>query len=140
MNNLYEKPSQWLNFNKYFSLLFLMIHPFAAIFIFPYILWNILVIYFWKWDYTNDSITEIKGVFNITTHQIHYFRIKDVILIEPFFYRLVGLSKITLITSELSQPILEIKGIYNGKNKKELINKMVRDARKTRGVKEYDIR
>jgi len=138
-NSMIDRPSQWLNFGhiSVTILLFLIIPPLGVLAFFA-LAWKIAILHFWTWDYTPDSIIERKGVFSVTTEEIQYFRIKDVELYEPFLYRLVGLSKLTLITSDKSRPRIIIDGIKGGAVKRAMFKNMSLSHRRKEGVREID--
>lgn len=136
-----DQPSQWLNIGFIILTVGLyFIHPLLGFLFSFFLLWKILVLRFWTWIYTGDSIVERKGVFSVTTEEIQYFRIKDVELYEPFLYRLVGLSKIYVYTSDWSKPTIVLNGIYDGQMKRDMIKKMALNHRRKEGVREFDFR
>ena len=138
-NGIFDRPSQWLNFG-YMCVtiaLFFMFPPLGVIVGFA-LAWKMIVLHFNTWSYTPDSIIERKGVFSVSTEEIQYFRIKDVELYEPFLYRLVGLCKITLITSDKSRPVITIDGVKDGFNKRNMFKKMSLSHRRKEGVREID--
>lgn len=138
-NGIIERPSQWLNFGYMCvtAFLFIVFPPLGLLVGFG-LAWKMIVLHFWTWNYTPDSIIERKGVFSVTTEEIQYFRVKDVELYEPFLYRLVGLSKLTLITSDKSRPTIVIDGVKNGFNKRTMFKKMTLSHRRKEGVREID--
>ena len=136
-----EKPSQWLNFGYFIAtILGLVVFPPIGFILLLVLLWKMLVIYFWRWDFTLDSLVEVKGVLNVTTDEVQFFRIKDVRLYQPFFYRLVGLSKIYVITSDQYKPVIVLKGITHGHSKRVMIKELALKHRKNQGVREFDFR
>jgi uncharacterized membrane protein YdbT with pleckstrin-like domain len=88
----------------------------------------------------HESIVESTGVFNVTTDEVMYFRIKDVHLYQPLLYRLVGLSRLTIITSDKTKPTIVLDGIYQGKKKMQAFKALAIATRKEKGVQEFDIR
>jgi uncharacterized membrane protein YdbT with pleckstrin-like domain len=138
-NGIFDRPSQWLNFGYMCVtiVLFFMFPPLGVIVGFA-LAWKMIVLHFNTWSYTPDSIIERKGVFSVSTEEIQYFRIKDVELYEPFLYRLVGLCKITLITSDKSRPVITIDGVKDGFNKRNMFKKMSLSHRRKEGVREID--
>ena len=72
--------------------------------------------------------------------EIHLFRIKDVHLYQPLLYRIVGISKLSLVTSDKTRPILVLNGIKDGNRKREMFKKLTLSSRKSQGVKEFDFR
>jgi membrane protein YdbS with pleckstrin-like domain len=135
-----DKPSQWLNFGYLLLTLICFIFPPLGLISLTYLIWRVLVIHFWRWDITSDSVVEVKGVLNVSLDEIQLFRVKDVHLYEPFLYRLVGLSKLYLITSDRTRPVLVLDGIRNGRAKRIMFKNMTIDNRKREGVKEVDFR
>lgn len=135
-----DKPSQWLNFGYLLLTLICFIFPPLGLISLTYLIWRVLVIHFWRWDITSDSVVEVKGVLNVSLDEIQLFRVKDVHLYEPFLYRLVGLSKLYLITSDRTRPVLVLDGIRNGRAKRIMFKNMTIDHRKREGVKEVDFR
>ena len=127
-------PSQWTNFGTYaMCIIFcLLIFP---IFI---ALWRFLVVKTWKIKITNQRLIEKKGVLSKTTEELELYRVKDIRLDQPFFYRLVGLSNVILVTSDRTNPIVTIPAVTDGKNLKEKLRTAVDIRRDKKGVRETD--
>lgn len=128
------KPSQWVNFGWFFVMI-----PFCWLVI-PVLMWiwNILVLSCWQFQFNDRTIAERKGVFSVLTREIHYFRIKSIRLEEPFLFRLVGLSNVTLITSDPFIPILKLYAVYDGHGLRKYIKDKTIFWRQEMGVKETD--
>ena len=128
-------PSQWTNLGTYvMSILFfwlLLIPVFIA-------LWRFLVVKTWKIKITNQRLIEEKGVFSKTTEELELYRVKDIRLDQPFFYRLVGLSNVILVTSDRTNPIVTIPAVTDGTNLKEKLRTAVDIRRDKKGVRETD--
>lgn len=136
-----DKPSQWIKIHWFLlSIGFTYFSPELGII--PLVIWlyNVVDLYFWSWTYTSDSIIEKRGILNVNTEEIQYFRIKDVQLYEPFLYRLVGLSKIILITSDATKPTIVLNGIMDGESKREMFKTFALKSRRSEGIREFDIR
>lgn len=140
--SMMDKPSQWLNFGYFILTIIAFISsiPLLSFLVLLILLWKVLVIHFWKWEITSDSIIETKGVLNVKMDEVQYFRIKDVRLYEPFLYRLVGLSKLYLVTSDKYRPVLVLDGIRDGKAKRTMFKELALKHRKNQGVREFDFR
>lgn len=136
-----DRPSQWLNIGYFIATCVAAYFiPVTAGALFLVLVWKSLELYFTQWIYTDDTIVERKGVFNVTTDEIQFFRIKDVRLYRPLLYRIVGISKITLITSDKFRPTIVLNGVYNGKKKRDMFKQLAISTRRDMGVKEFDIR
>jgi uncharacterized membrane protein YdbT with pleckstrin-like domain len=136
-----DKPSQWIKIHWF--VLAIGVTYFSPEFgLIPLVIWlyHVVDLYFWSWTYTSDSVIERRGILNVNTEEIQYFRIKDVQLYEPFLYRLVGLSKIILITSDETKPIIVLNGIEDGKGKREMFKTFALKSRRSEGIREFDIR
>ena len=80
------------------------------------------------------------GILNVSTEEVLLFRVKDIRLYEPLLYRLVGLSQLTIVTSDYTNPSITLYGIKNGEELMTIIRQLVANARQSEGVKELDIR
>lgn len=136
-----DKPSQWIKIH-WFLLTIGVTYFSPELGLIPLVIWlyHVVDLYFWSWTYTSDSIIEKRGILNVNTEEIQYFRIKDVQLYEPFLYRLVGLSKIILVTSDETKPIIVLNGIEDGKGKREMFKNHALKSRRSEGIREFDIR
>jgi len=128
-------PVQWTNF-KIFIRSLLIIWLASPIFT---ALWKYYVVKTKRIKITNQRIIEEKGIFSRTTDELELYRVKDIRLHEPFFYRLLGISTITLATSDKSDPILNIKAIRKGKEIREKLRLAVDIRRDVKGVREADL-
>jgi uncharacterized membrane protein YdbT with pleckstrin-like domain len=87
---------------------------------------------------TTHRITVEEGVFSKTTEEIELFRVKDIQLEEPFFYRSYNLSDITIISSDRTNRICVIPAIKDGKRIREELRNAVDERREAKGVREFD--
>jgi len=129
------KPSQWINTGWImFGLLGipLVIPPIIA-------LYKIIYVSCHRYHFFEDHILETKGVFNRTTNEVHYFRIKSMQLEEPLLYRFVGLSTLRIKSSDWYVPYLDVSAITIGDTLMKDLKKVVSLERKNHQVREYDI-
>jgi uncharacterized membrane protein YdbT with pleckstrin-like domain len=100
---------------------------------------NRILISCWKYDFNERTVSERKGVFNVHTREIHYFRIKSIRVEEPLFFRMFGLCTYNVITSDPLIPILRIYAIEdNGTYIRDYLKKKAIYWRNEMGVKETD--
>src|ERR1051325_10666873 len=67
---------------------------------------------FWKWLQVNNQTYEItserikmgRGIFSRRTDELELYRVRDNVLVEPFWYRLFGKGNIILSTTDSSSP------------------------------------
>ena len=135
------KPSQFVNIGWFLAAAgTAFITPAIGIFFGVIWLWNCLVIAFHEFQFAERTITEKQGVLNIRIREVHYYRIKSIRMEEPLLYRLVGISRIELITSDPLIPAISIFAIDKGDEVRNYLKEMTVLRRQEQGVKEYDLR
>lgn len=129
------KPSQLVNLSSY---LFWLL-PLAWFGIGLLVsLWKYLKISTWRFKITNQRIIEEYGIFSKTMQELELYRVKDITLHQSFWYRILGISNIHLMTSDKSSPFYTISGIKNGKELREQLRTLVEKRRDEKGVIERD--
>ena len=135
-------PNQFLNIGYLIillTLLYLDIRPLALVALIILII-KALNLYCTTWTIQQENLIEKTGILNVSTEEVLLYRVKDIRLYEPLLYRLVGLSQLTIITSDYTNPSITLYGIKNGKELMTIIRQLVANSRKNEGVKEIDIR
>jgi uncharacterized membrane protein YdbT with pleckstrin-like domain len=141
-NPVSVSPNQLLNIGYLIMLLtlvYLDIRPLAVVALIILII-KALNLYCTTWTIQQDNLIEKTGILNVSTEEVLLYRVKDIRLYEPLLYRLVGLSKLTIITSDYTNPSVVLYGIKNGEELIGIIRQLVANSRKIEGVKEIDIR
>jgi membrane protein YdbS with pleckstrin-like domain len=150
-------PSQWMGIKSYIvwliipismsilSIFFLTDIIYISYFVYAYLFigllksfWIFLNIRFNKIKVSNQRLIEENGIFSKITNELELFRVKDIVFEQPFLMRLVGLSIITLITSDKTSPQVSMTGIKGGKSLKEDLRKIVEIERERKKVYERD--
>ncbi len=135
-------PNQLLNIGyliMLLTLLYLDIRPLAVVALIILII-KALNLYCTTWTIQQNNLIEKTGILNVSTEEVLLYRVKDIRLYEPLLYRLVGLSQLTIITSDYTNPSITLYGIKNGEKLMNIIRQLVANSRKVEGVKEIDIR
>ena len=135
-------PNQLLNIGYLsilLALIYLDIRPLALLALIILII-KALDLYCTTWTIHQNNLIEKTGILNVNTEEVLLYRVKDIRLYEPLLYRLVGLSKLTIITSDYTNPSIVLYGIRNGEELMTIIRQLVANSRKIEGVKELDIR
>tara|TARA_B110000305_G_scaffold199972_1_gene226945 strand:- start:134 stop:577 length:444 start_codon:yes stop_codon:yes gene_type:complete len=141
-NPVSVSPNQLLNIGYLLillALIYLDIRPLALVALIILII-KALDLYCTTWTIHQDNLIEKTGILNVNTEEVLLYRVKDIRLYEPLLYRLVGLSKLTIITSDYTNPSIVLYGIRNGEELMTIIRQLVANSRKIEGVKELDIR
>jgi uncharacterized membrane protein YdbT with pleckstrin-like domain len=130
-------PSPWTIFPT--ALLAIVLSLFGFPFLFLFVIYQFAELWFWDYDFNDRTIVEKKGIFSVSYREVHYSRIKSIMVDQPFLLRLVGLSNITIKSSDPYMPVLELKAISDGIRIKEMLSQKVYDWRKAEGIKEFDM-
>lgn len=138
--NLSISPSRWITIGWIIvTPVAFAINPFLGILSVVALTYKLLEVSCWKYEFYDEVMVEKKGVFSITREEVHYSRIKSVMVEEPFLMRLVGLQVIHVITSEQFKPKFTFYAIEGGEHIKNLLSGLVKITRKESGLRELDI-
>jgi len=97
----------------------------------------------WKWlelkcrvyEVTTERIKVSRGIFSRRTDEMELYRVKDLTLIEPFFFRLFGLGSVIITTNDASTPTLTIHAIKRVKDLREELRQAVEVCRDKKRVR-----
>lgn len=138
--NLIIKPSQWLNLGWYaLTVGGVYVHEYLGVSLLIILIYKVLDIYCWSYRFYDDILVEKRGILNVTREEVHYFRIKSMMVEEPFFQRILDLSTINMSTSEALKQNFVLHGITNAEETKEYLAKMTKTKRRSNGIREMDI-
>jgi len=102
--------------------------------------WVWLVLKSTKWCLTSERFIYNIGVFSKTTENMELYRVKDIRVRKPLFYRIFGYGFIDLVTSDKSDPILpNIGAVKNPEDLFELLRKYIERQKKKGPVKGFEI-
>lgn len=131
------RPSQWTNLGYILFGVGLAPITMGITLIIP--IWKMIETYYTKYEFYENRITYRRGVFTVFTDEILLYRVKAINLHEPFLYRLVGISNISIITSDKYVKEITLKGIPVGIGFRDTLREMVEENRRIKGVKEFDL-
>ena len=97
----------------------------------------------WKWlelkcrvyEVTTERIKVSRGIFSRRTDEMELYRVKDLTLIEPFFFRLFGLGSVIITTNDASTPTLTIHAVKRVKELREELRQAVEVCREKKRVR-----
>ena len=137
MNNiiLTLRPSQWINIGWIvFGIVGLpLIVPTLIA------LYKMFETYNERYDFYDDVIILRKGIFHVTTRELHYYRIKSFFVEEPFLYRWVGLGKVLVRSSDPFLALFEFNAIPHVEIFLSDFKELVNQKREEMGVREFDM-
>jgi uncharacterized membrane protein YdbT with pleckstrin-like domain len=128
-------PSQWTNFGLFLIcgvLCFLVVPIFVA-------LWRWIETRSFRYRITSERVIITQGVFSKRTDQLELYRVKDTILLEPFWLRMVSLGNVMLTTSDRVTPELQIAAVPEASALREQLRLNIERLRTLKGIREMDL-
>jgi uncharacterized membrane protein YdbT with pleckstrin-like domain len=134
------RPSQWINFNTYLYCIVLTTFIIIAILYVSKLQWLFALcllypvgrfLFAWyevhttSYKITESRVLHREGVFNRVTTESKLSDIKEVLLVEPWYKRIVRLGDIRLNIKGFAESHITISGIHHADAIKELINKNI---------------
>lgn len=91
-----------------------------------------------NYELTGERLKHARGVFSRSIDVLELYRVKDMRQEMPFHYRIFGLSRILLETSDRSTPVVVLDGIHGGGEVADLVRRHVEIMRDKKRVREVD--
>lgn len=101
-------------------------------------LWNYLLVRAHQFKITTERLTEQTGILTRKLNDIELYRVKDVVVEQSLTNRIVGLSRLKVISSDRSNPELVMPAIKNGFEVREKLRKAVEIRRDEKMAREMD--
>jgi uncharacterized membrane protein YdbT with pleckstrin-like domain len=102
-------------------------------------LWKYLVTRSRRYEVTTQRIFYSSGVFSRERDQLEIYRVKDMRVVEPFFYRMVGRGNVLLDTSDRTTPTFVFEAVRDPRELADLLRTHVEARRRQKGVRELDM-
>jgi uncharacterized membrane protein YdbT with pleckstrin-like domain len=90
-------------------------------------------------ELTNERFKITDGIFSKVTQTLELYRVKDIEVLHPFWYRIVGLENIKVSTTDLSSPLIVLDGIPQSVGLADKMRSHVETMRMQKKVREIDI-
>jgi len=90
-------------------------------------------------ELTSERLKITEGIFSKITETLELYRVKDIEVLQPFWYRMVGLENIKVNTSDLSSPVIFLEGIPQSVGLADKMRNQVETVRMQKNVREIDI-
>jgi len=90
-------------------------------------------------ELTSERLKMTEGIFSKVTETLELYRVKDIEVLQPFIYRIVGLENIKVNTSDLSSPVVLLDGIPQDIGLADKMRNAVETVRMQKKVREIDI-
>ncbi|MBK6999887.1 MAG: PH domain-containing protein [Rhodoferax sp.] len=128
-------PSQMTNLGAYAVCGLLTLTVIGAVFAIPYAIWKYLVVKCQRYELTSQRLKIHSGVFNKRMEEIELYRVKDTKFDQPLLFRLFGLGNVTLVSSDVTTPVVFIHGIQDAQQLRERIRTLVENCREQKRVR-----
>jgi len=100
-----------------------------------YALWHYLQTRYYQYELTNERLRIRSGVLNRQTDELELYRVHDMVLHEPIWYRLFGLGSIQLHTSDETNPELTIRAVRGAQDLRDKLRDNVETMRQKKRVR-----
>ena len=91
------------------------------------------------YELTSERLKITEGIFSRVTDTLELYRVKDIEMRQPVFYRMVGVENVQLNTSDASSPFVFLEAIPSRFALADKIRHQVEAVRAQKGVREIDI-
>ena len=90
-------------------------------------------------ELTTERLKMTEGIFSKVTETLELYRVKDIEILQPFWYRILGLENIKVNTSDLSSPVVFLEGMQHNVGLADKLRNHVEKIRMLKKVREIDI-
>lgn len=103
-----------------------------------WMLWKYLTVRCQRYELTTERLKIVTGVINQHIDEVELYRVKDVLMVRPWWMRITGLATLQLETSDRSLPQLVVPAVKGGAELREQLRKQVELQRDRKRVRETD--
>lgn len=89
------------------------------------------------YELTSQRLRKTSGILNKKLDELELYRVKDSTLEQPLLLRMFGLGNITIMSSDVSLPVLQLSavpGAYEAREKLRLAVEAERDRKRVRDI------
>jgi len=91
------------------------------------------------YELTSERLKITQGVFSKATSTVELYRVKDIEVRQPFWYRMLGLENLHVTTSDISSPFLLLDAIAVTAGLPDKLRNQVEAIRVQKRVREIDL-
>ena len=91
------------------------------------------------YELTSERLKITQGVFSKATSTVELYRVKDIEVRQPFWYRILGLENVQVTTSDVSSPSLLFDAIEVTAGLPDKLRNQVEAIRVQKRVREIDL-
>jgi len=98
------------------------------------IVWAYLRLRCQTYSLSSERFAHRYGVLSRSLNEIELYRVKDVVLRQPFLLRICGLSNITVVGFDEVKPVMVLKAVRDGEEVRECFRNFVEARRDVKRV------
>jgi uncharacterized membrane protein YdbT with pleckstrin-like domain len=92
-----------------------------------------------QYTLTTERLQIRKGLLTKRTESLELYRVKDVSLVEPLAYRLLGLGNLVIQSSDMTSPAIMLAAMRDARGVWAALRENVEQCRQKKGVREIDV-
>jgi len=96
--------------------------------------WLGLPLSFTRYEVSDDRLIVRKGFFKTEVDEILIYRIMDIKLVRTLGQKIFGVGTVTLISTDKTNHILEMKNIKQSDHVRKFLSKLIEQQRAARGI------
>jgi len=101
-------------------------------------LWSYLTVRCRVYELTSQRLRKYEGVLNQTIDELELYRVKDITMERPFWFRVFGLSTVVVLSSDRTHPEVRIEAVRDAFNLRDTLRRQVEFWRDRKRVREVD--
>lgn len=101
-------------------------------------LWSYLTVRCRVYELTSQRLRKYEGVLNQTIDELELYRVKDITMERPFWFRIFGLSTVVVLSSDRTHPEVRIEAVRDAFNLRDTLRRQVEFWRDRKRVREVD--
>ncbi|MBL7661381.1 PH domain-containing protein [bacterium] len=90
------------------------------------------------YELTNERLNITQGILSRRRDQLELYRVRDLVVTEPFFQRMMGLGNVGLLTMDNTHPVVVIEAVAKPVDLHSQLRSLVENCRMRRGVRAVD--
>ena len=89
---------------------------------------------FTKYQMSKERIILRRGLLRTVTDEVMIYRIMDIRLVQTLWQKLFGMGTVTLVSTDKTTPILELKNIQHSDDVRRFLSNLVEQQRTEKGI------
>jgi uncharacterized membrane protein YdbT with pleckstrin-like domain len=92
-----------------------------------------------RYTLTAERLRVTTGLLSTTTQELELRRVRDTVVVQPFFLRLVGLGHLVLLSADASTPRTTLRAVPDPQSLQTTVRSFVQRGYRSGAVREVDV-